>query len=146
LDLITQEYLPKQDLLHQKLPVAPSLFKIAITCSQTAATAENQPTVADLQLLIQQHKGRVLALQATQQAAPNVVAAAPVAPVVTFAVTPQALNAKDLINYSTKQGSAIFDQGCKALDDKALANVFAMTLDQTVIFVEAFHHHAVAMG
>jgi hypothetical protein len=63
LDLITQEYLPKQDLLHQKLPVAPSLFKIAITRSQKAAMAGNQPTVADLQLLIQQLKGRVLALQ-----------------------------------------------------------------------------------
>jgi hypothetical protein len=108
--------------------------------------AGNQPTVADLQLLIQQLKGRVLALQAAQHAAPNVVAAAPVAPVVTFAVTPQALNAEDLIDYSTKQGSAIFDQGCKALDDKALADGFAMTPDQTVIFVEAFYRRAVAMG
>ncbi len=108
--------------------------------------AGNQPTVADLQLLIQQLEGRVLALQAAQQAALNVVAAAPVAPVVTFVVTPQALNAKDLIDYLTKQGSAIFDQGCKALDDKALADGFAMTPDQTVIFVEAFYRCAVAMG
>ncbi len=102
--------------------------------------------MADLQLLIQQLEGRVLALQAAQQAAPNVVAAAPVAPLVTFAITPQALNAKNLINYSTKQGYAIFDQDCKALDDKALADGFAMTPDQTVIFVEAFYHRAVAMG
>ena len=64
----------------------------------------------------------------------------------TFAVTPQVLNTKDLIDYLTKQGSAIFDQGCKALDDKALANGFAMTPDQTVIFVEAFYHCAVPMG
>ncbi len=64
----------------------------------------------------------------------------------TFAVTPQALNAKDLINYLTKQGSTIFDQGCKALDDKALADGFAMTSNQTVIFVEVFYHHTVAMG
>jgi hypothetical protein len=108
--------------------------------------AGNQPTVADLQLLIQQLEGWVLALQAAQQAAPNVVTAAPVAPVVTFAVTPQALNAKDLIDYLTKQGSAIFDQGCKALDDKALADGFAMTPNQTVIFLEAFYHCAVTMG
>ncbi len=64
----------------------------------------------------------------------------------TFATTPQALNAKDLIDYLTKQGSAIFKQGCKTLDDKALVEGFAMTPDQTVIFVDAFYHRAVLMG
>jgi hypothetical protein len=105
-----------------------------------------QPTMADLQLLIKMLQGQVQALQAAQQAAPNVGAAPPIAPTVTFATTPQALNAKDLINYSTKQGSAIFKQDCKALDDKALVDGFAMTPDQTIIFVEAFYHHAVLMG
>jgi hypothetical protein len=104
-----------------------------------------QPTMADLQLLIQMLQGQVQALQAAQQAAPNVGAAPPVAPTVTFATTPQALNAKDLIDYSTKQGSAIFEQGCKTLDDKAFADGFAMTPNQTVIFVEAFYRHAVSM-
>jgi hypothetical protein len=53
---------------------------------------------------------------------------------------PQMLGADDLINYLTKQRSTIFKQGCKPLNDKALTNGF------TVIFVEAFHHHATAMG
>jgi hypothetical protein len=102
--------------------------------------------MADLQLLIQMLQGQVQALQAAQQAAINIGTAALVAPIATFAVTPQALNAKDLINYSTKQGSAIFKQGCKALDDKALANGFAMMPNQTIIFVEAFYCWAVSMG
>jgi hypothetical protein len=56
------------------------------------------------------------------------------------------LSADDLINYSTKLGSAIFKQGCKALDNKALTNGFAMTPNQTVIFAEALHHRATTMG
>jgi hypothetical protein len=67
------------------------------------------------------------------------------APVV-FADTPQMLDADDLINYSTKKRSAIFEQRCKALDDKALTNGFAMASNQTVIFVEAFHHCTTVMG
>jgi hypothetical protein len=53
-----------------------------------------------------------------------------------FANMPQTLGADDLINYLKKQGSTIFEQGCKPLDDKALTDGFAMTLDQTVIFVK----------
>jgi hypothetical protein len=105
-----------------------------------------QPTTVDLQLLIQTLQGQVQALQAAQQAAPNVGTAPPVAPIVTFTTTPQALNAKDLIDYSTKQGSAIFEQGCKALDNKALTDGFALMPDQTIIFVEAFYRRAVSMG
>jgi hypothetical protein len=105
-----------------------------------------QPTMADLQLLIQMLQGQVQALQAAQQAALNVSAAPPVAPNVTFTTTPQTLKAKDSIDYSTKQGSAIFKQGCKALDDKALVDGFPMTPNQTVIFVEAFYHPAVLIG
>ncbi len=52
------------------------------------------------------------------------------------------LGANDLINYSTKRGSTIFEQGCKLLDDKLLIDSFAMTPDKTVIFVEAFHCRA----
>jgi hypothetical protein len=107
---------------------------------------DQQPTMADLQLLIQPLQGQVQALQAAQQAAPNVGAAPPDAPTVTFATTPQALNAKDLIDYSTKQGSAIFEQGCKALDNKALTEGLAMTPNQTIILVEAFYRCAVLMG
>ncbi len=56
------------------------------------------------------------------------------------------LGADDLIDYSTKQGSTIFKQGCKPLDDKALTDDFTMTPDQTFIFVEAFHRRATTMG
>jgi hypothetical protein len=78
--------------------------------------------------------------------APVAAAAPPAgATTVVFADTPQTLGADGLIDYSTKQGSIIFEQGCKPLDDKALTNGFAMTPDQTVIFVEAFHCHATTM-
>jgi hypothetical protein len=46
----------------------------------------------------------------------------------------------------TKRGQLIYDQGCKALDDKALTNGFNMIPNKTVIFVEAFQRHANAMG
>jgi hypothetical protein len=87
---------------------------------------------------------QIVALQNTVQAA----AAAPPADAATvvFANTPQTLGTDDLIDYSTKQGSTIFEQGCKPLNDKALTNGFAMTPNQTVIFVEAFHRHATTMG
>ncbi len=78
--------------------------------------------------------------------APAATAAPPTgaAPVV-FADMLQTLGADDLIDYSTKRGSGIFEQGYKALDDKALTNGFAMTPNQTIIFVEAFHHCDTAM-
>jgi hypothetical protein len=66
---------------------------------------------------------------------PLLLALQPVA-VITFADTPQSLNADDLIDYSTKRGSSIYEQGCKALDDKALTGGFGMTTDQTVVLVE----------
>jgi hypothetical protein len=65
---------------------------------------------------------------------------------VVFANMPQTLGANDLIDYSTTRGSTIFEQGCKLLDDKALTNGFAMTPNQTVIFIEAFHPRATMMG
>jgi hypothetical protein len=65
---------------------------------------------------------------------------------VVFANMPQTLGANDLINYLPKRGSTIFEQGCKPLDDKALTNGFAMTPNQTSIFVKAFHRRATTMG
>ncbi len=56
------------------------------------------------------------------------------------------MNADDLLDYSTKRGSSIYEQGCKVLDDKALAGGFGMTTDQTVVFVEAVSCRATAMG
>jgi hypothetical protein len=91
------------------------------------------PSTAKLLAIITQLQVQILALQNT---APAAAAAPPAdaAPVV-FADTPQTLGANDLIDYLAKRGSAIFEQGCKALDNKALTNGFAVTPDQTVIFV-----------
>jgi hypothetical protein len=75
------------------------------------------PTAAELMAIITQLQAQIVALQ---NVAPAAAAAPPAgaAPVV-FANMPQTLGADDLINYLTKQGSAIFKQGCKALDNKA---------------------------
>ncbi len=82
-----------------------------------------------------------------QNAALAAAAASPAgAATVVNADTPQMLGANDLINYLTKQGSTIFKQGCKPLDEKALTDSFAMTPNQTSIFVKAFHRCATAMG
>jgi hypothetical protein len=106
--------------------------------------ANQQPTVQDLQALIQALQAQV---QALQNAAPAVQAApaADATPVV-FADTPQTLGIDDLIDYLTKRGQLIYNQGCKALDDKALTNGFNMIPNKTVIFVEAFQRHADSMG
>jgi hypothetical protein len=102
------------------------------------------PTTAKLLAIITQLQAQVTALQ---NATPAAAAAPPAgaAPVV-FTDIPQMLGANDLINYLMKQGSAIFEQGCKTLDNKALTNGFAMTPDQTIIFVEAFHHPTTKIG
>jgi hypothetical protein len=56
------------------------------------------------------------------------------------------LNADDFLDYSTKRGSSIYEQGCKALDNKALAGGIGITTDQTVVFIEAVSCRATAMG
>jgi hypothetical protein len=60
--------------------------------------------------------------------------------------TSQLLHTNDLINYSTKQGSGIYEQGCKTLDDKALTGGFGMTPDQAVVFVQSLTPCATTMG
>jgi hypothetical protein len=100
------------------------------------------PTVADLQVLIQALQAQNALLQAALSKAPAAGAEA----VVTFVDTPQMLNANDLFDYSTKRGSSICEQGCKALDAKALAGGFGMTTDQTVVSDKAVSRHAIAMG
>jgi hypothetical protein len=104
--------------------------------------ANQQPTVADLQALIQTLQAQVLVLQ---NAAPA-IQAAPAAAQVVFADTPQMLGVDNLIDYSTKLGKDIYNHGCGALDDKALTNRFSMTPGKTVVFVEASQCHADSMG
>jgi hypothetical protein len=102
------------------------------------------PTTAKLMAIITTLQAQIVALQ---NVAPVAAAAPPAgAATVVFANTPQTLGANDLIDYLTKRESSIFEQGCKPLDDKALTDGFAMTPDQTVIFVEAFHRRATTMG
>jgi hypothetical protein len=98
------------------------------------------PTPAKLQALILQLQTQVATL--TSGAAP----AGPAPAAVVFADTPRSLYADDLIDYSTKRGSSIYEQGCKTLDDKALTDGFGMTSDQTVVFVESLTRRATAMG
>jgi hypothetical protein len=78
------------------------------------------PTMADLQVLIVMLQAQVDALL---EAAPAVAAPTPVV----FADTPQTFNSDNLIDYLIKRGSRIYEQGCKALKDKALTNRFGMT-------------------
>ena len=62
----------------------------------------NQPSVAELQALIQQLQTQVQALENAAAMAP-IVQAAPTAPqAVVFADTPQTLGADELIDYSSK--------------------------------------------
>jgi hypothetical protein len=77
------------------------------------------PTAAELQALITQLQIQVATLTS---AAATTAALTPTA--IIFADTPQLLNAKDIINYSKKMGSSIYEQGCKTLDNKALTNGF----------------------
>ena len=72
--------------------------------------------------------------------------AGPAPAAVVFADTPQSLYVDDLIDYSTKLGSSIYEQGCKTLDNKALTDGFGMTSDQTVVFIESLTRRATAMG
>jgi hypothetical protein len=102
------------------------------------------PTTAKLMAIINMLQAQIVALQ---NAAPAAAAAPPAGTAtVVFANMPQMLGANDLINYLTNRGSTIFKQGWKLLDDKALTNCFAMTPNQTIIFIKAFHRCATTMG
>jgi hypothetical protein len=68
-------------------------------------------TTAELQALILQLQSQVATLMS------GAAHAGPAPATVVFADTPQSLYANDLIDYSTKQGSSIYEQGCKTLDD-----------------------------
>jgi hypothetical protein len=102
------------------------------------------PTTAKLMAIITTLQAQIVAFQ---NAAPADAAAPPAgAATMVFADMPQMLGANDLINYLTKRGSSIFKQGCKPLNDKALTSGFAMTPNQTIIFLKAFHCPVMTMG
>jgi hypothetical protein len=102
------------------------------------------PTTTELMAIITQHQAKIVALQ---NAAPAAAAAPPAgAATVVFTNTPQTLGVNDPIDYLTKRGSTIFEQGCKALNNNTLTNGLAMTTDQTVISIKVFHRRAMTMG
>jgi hypothetical protein len=56
------------------------------------------------------------------------------------------LNANDLLDYLTKRGLSIYEQGYQKLNDKVLTDGFEMTTDQMVVFVKAFSCCTIVMG
>jgi hypothetical protein len=77
----------------------------------------NQPSVAELQALIQQLRIQVQALENAAATVPT-FQAAPTAPqAVVFADMPQTLGTDELIDYLSKRGSDIYKQGFAPLDD-----------------------------
>jgi hypothetical protein len=63
------------------------------------------------------------------------------APLVTFAATPAMANHQDLINYSTKVGTTIYNEGCKKLTTE-----FDMKLSGTVVYTTELQAKCVKMG
>ncbi len=96
--------------------------------------------------LIMALQGQVTTLTAAAAAALLAPVAIPAPAPVAFAATPNMLEVNDLIDYLTKRGSAIYERGCQALDDKALTDGFSMTQAQTVVFVKALQLKCSQMG
>ncbi len=63
------------------------------------------------------------------------------APLVTFAATPAMVNHQDLINYSMKVGTTIYNKGC----DK-LTTEFDMKSSGTVVYTNELQAKCVKMG
>ena len=101
------------------------------------------PTTAELQALITTLQTQVATLTT---ATTTSTTSTPTPVVIVFADTPQSLNDEDQIDYLTKRGSSIYEQGCKTLDDKALPDGFSMNADQTVVFAKALTHRAGELG
>jgi hypothetical protein len=63
------------------------------------------------------------------------------APLVTFAATPAMVKHQDLINYSTKVGTTIYNEGCKKFTTE-----FDMKLSGTVIYTTKLQAKCIKMG
>ena len=124
----------------------------------TRRQAANEPNelanrVAQLEQLIQQLTERNTALQtqvdtltssqpqAAALQAPAVGQNATTTPSVKFAVTPGLHEVEKPIDYSKKQGTALYEQGTRAL-----TNEFDMKPDSTVVFIQAFKARCKEMG
>ena len=100
--------------------------------------AQQTPIVQELLALIQELRTQVDTLNAAATTATTTT--------VVFADTPNTLEVENIIDYKTKQGASFYEQGCQALNDKALTKGFSMSINQSVIFVEALHRKASQMG
>ncbi len=63
------------------------------------------------------------------------------APLITFAATPAMVNHQDLINYSTKVGTRIYNEGCKKLTTE-----FDMKSSGTVVYTTKLQAKCIKMG
>jgi hypothetical protein len=63
------------------------------------------------------------------------------APLVTFAATPAIVNHQDLINYSTKVGTMIYNKGCEKLTTK-----FDMKSSGTIVYTTKLQAKCVKIG
>jgi cell division protein FtsB len=64
-----------------------------------------------------------------------------VVPLITFAATPAMVNHQDLINYSNKVGTAIYNEGCKKLTTE-----FDIKLSGTVVYTTELQAKCIKMG
>ncbi len=62
-------------------------------------------------------------------------------PLVTFAATPVVVNHQDLINYSTKVGTVIYNEGCEKL-----TTLFDMKSSGTLVYTTKLQAKCVKMG
>jgi hypothetical protein len=63
------------------------------------------------------------------------------APLVTFAATPAMVNHQDLINYSTKVRTTIYNEGCEQLNTE-----FDMKLSGTIVYTTKLQAKCIKMG
>jgi hypothetical protein len=63
------------------------------------------------------------------------------APLIIFAATPAMVNHQDLINFSTKVGTLIYNEGCEKLTTE-----FDMKLSGTVVYTTKLQAKCVKMG
>ena len=104
------------------------------TLTQNAATAANEVQAA--QAAVQQAIANAAAAQ--QQAA---AAAGGTATPVVFASTPAMVNHEDLINYQSKTGVMVYDEG-----RKVLTTPFDMKSNGTVVYITELQAKCIKMG
>ena len=110
--------------------------------NQPPTTAELAQQVADLTNLVTNLTNAVATIVPAVGAPPGGAGTATgTAPTATFAKSPGLADVDQLIDYKTKRGTALFEQG-----SKALATPFDLKQDQIVIFEKELEDRASVMG